>query len=175
MPEKSRKDEKDDIRRGESLWAPWRMEYILDDRKEGCLFCRKSESDEDAKNFVLYRSDYSFALLNTFPYNSGHIMIAPYRHTAEMEGLSEDEIVDLTKVLQLCLRLLKRVMKPDGFNVGFNLGKSAGAGVVDHLHLHLVPRWEGDTNYMPVIGNTRVIPQSLKTVYDLLSVAISAH
>lgn len=166
------KDEQTKISRGEILWAPWRIEYILEEKKGECLFCRKAESKEDDRNYVLYRSDHSFALLNTFPYNSGHILIAPYRHTAELENLVGEEIFDLLESLQKCLRALKTVMKPDGFNVGFNLGKSAGAGVVDHLHLHLVPRWEGDTNYMPVIANTRVIPQSLRSVYDLLSGAL---
>lgn len=158
---------------GKILWAPWRIDYILEDKEGGCLFCQKSKSKDDAKNYVIYRSERSFALLNTFPYNSGHIMVAPYRHTAEFEGLGPEETADLMQCVQKCLQALKKSMEPEGFNLGINLGKSAGAGVVDHLHIHIVPRWQGDTNYMPVIADTTIIPQSLKVVYDLLKKTFS--
>ncbi|MEA3505882.1 MAG: HIT domain-containing protein [Elusimicrobiota bacterium] len=123
-------------------------------------------------NHVIARSEHSFALLNIFPYNCGHMMIAPYRHTAEMENLSAEEITDIMWLLQRSIKALKETMDPEGFNVGFNLGRSAGAGVADHLHLHIVPRWVGDTNFMPVVADTDVIPQSLEETCRLLRNAI---
>ena len=161
-------------KRNNLLWAPWRMKYIRRDRgeEEGCLFCRKGQSRADLDNYVICRSSLSFALLNTFPYNNGHLLVAPYRHTADLIDLRPEETADLMAITRKCVRALKEVMEPDGFNIGLNLGAAAGAGVVDHLHLHIVPRWQGDTNFMPVIAGTDVIPQSLQELYRLLTEAI---
>ena len=159
---------------GGALWAPWRIEYITGKKEAGCLFCRKAKSRADERNHVVYRGRRSFALLNTFPYNSGHLLVAPYRHAAELEKLTPEDAGDLMRTAQVCLKALKKAMAPEGFNIGFNLGKAAGAGVLGHLHLHIVPRWNGDTNFMPVIGRTRVIPQALAATYELLVKAFRA-
>lgn len=153
----------------EQLWAPWRIRYILGEKETGCFFCRKSQESDDAKNHVILRERNCFALLNTFPYNAGHLMIAPYKHTAEIDDLSEQELSDIMALTRRCKQLLQRAMKPNGFNIGFNLGRSAGAGVLDHVHLHVVPRWDGDTNFMPVLADTHVVPQALNEIYEKLS------
>jgi ATP adenylyltransferase len=148
----------------ERLWAPWRMEYIdsaRDEEEVGCLFCEKPKEGDDEKALILARSEKSFAILNKYPYNSGHLMVAPFRHVGELEGLEDDESLDLQKLLQRSIKAVKEAMKPDGFNLGMNLGRVAGAGVPDHLHWHLVPRWSGDTNFMPVIADAKVLPDSL--------------
>ena len=152
----------------EQLWAPWRIRYILGEREAGCFFCRKSQEADDAKNLVLIRDRTCFALLNTFPYNAGHIMVAPYKHTGEIDDLAEQELADLTALVVRCKKLLARAMKPQGFNIGLNLGKAAGAGVDDHVHWHIVPRWTGDKNFMPVIADTHVVPQALDELYTEL-------
>jgi ATP adenylyltransferase len=149
----------------EQLWAPWRIRYILGERETGCFFCRKSQEADDAKNHVLIRDRTCFALLNAFPYNAGHIMIAPYKHTGEIDDLGEQELADLMTLVVRCKKLLARAMKPQGFNIGLNLGKAAGAGVDDHVHWHIVPRWTGDTNFMPVTADTRVVPQALDELF----------
>jgi len=149
----------------EQLWAPWRIRYILGEKEDGCFFCKKSQEADDAKNHVLIRDRTCFALLNAFPYNAGHIMVAPYKHTGEIDDFSAPELADLTALVVRCKQLLARALKPTGFNIGLNLGRSAGAGVLDHVHWHIVPRWEGDTNYMPVIADTRVVPQALDALY----------
>ena len=156
----------------EQLWAPWRIRYILGEREDGCFFCRKSQEAADAKNHILIRERNCFALLNTFPYNAGHLMIAPYKHTGELDDLSEQELTELMELTRRSKRLLERALKPHGFNIGLNLGRTAGAGVLDHVHMHIVPRWEGDTNYMPVIADTRVVPQALDELYEMLHTAL---
>lgn len=163
------------ISRSKILWAPWRIRYILDEKGDGCLFCNKAQSNDDLNNHVISRSDHSYALLNIFPYNSGHMMVAPYRHTAELENLPVEEVTDLMMLVQSSIKALKETMEPEGFNVGLNLGRSAGAGVVDHLHIHIVPRWQGDTNFMPVISGTDVVPQSLDAACRLLREAMEAR
>ena len=152
----------------EHLWAPWRIRYILGEKEEGCFFCRKPQESDDAKNHVVIRERNCFALLNTFPYNAGHLMVAPYQHTGELDDLSEQELSDLMGLTRRCKQLLAKAMKPDGFNIGLNLGRCAGAGVVDHLHVHIVPRWNGDTNFMPVLADTHVVPQALDELYAAL-------
>ena len=144
------------------LWAPWRMGYINGGKEEGCLFCRKGAGKDDLADHVVARGERCFVLLNLFPYNSGHLMVAPYRHTGKLEDLEPEESAELMDLVRESVRVLKGRLAPEGFNVGFNLGKSAGAGIVDHLHLHIVPRWSGDTNFMPVISDTRVVPQALE-------------
>lgn len=152
----------------DSLWAPWRIRYILGERESGCFFCRKPQENADAKNHILIRDRTGFVLLNTYPYNVGHLMIAPYKHTGELTDLANDELADLMLLTRRCQQILQRAMKPQGFNIGINLGQVAGAGVLDHVHLHIVPRWSGDTNFMPVLADTRVLPQALDEVYELL-------
>ncbi len=153
----------------EILWAPWRMEYILSGNREGCVFCECAKAKDQKAHLVLYRSEHTFVVMNRFPYNSGHLMVVPYRHVGDLEDLTEGETADLMLTLKFCVSVLRRVLSPHGFNIGANLGKVAGAGIADHLHFHVVPRWEGDTNYMAVIGNTKVMPESLERTYDRLS------
>ena len=147
----------------ESLHAPWRIEYILSPKPETPegLFTRIAQSSDDECNYVIARDRTCFALLNKYPYNGGHLMIVPYKEVADLNGLTEGELADLWMLVRRCINALTQLMKPDGFNVGINLGKVAGAGIVDHLHIHVVPRWNGDTNFMPVIANTTVLPQAL--------------
>jgi ATP adenylyltransferase len=152
----------------QQLWAPWRIRYILGQRETGCFFCQYSQSADDAKNLVLLRAKSSFVLLNAYPYNAGHLMIAPYKHTGELSDLAEFELNEMTALIVRCKELLTRTMKPHGFNIGLNLGKSAGAGILDHIHWHIVPRWDGDVNFMPVTADTRVVPQALEELYGEL-------
>ena len=153
----------------QTIWAPWRIKYILGEKDNACFFCKKAAQDaHDRENFVLYRGKNAFALMNIYPYNNGHIMIAPYAHVSSLTELAHQQITDLFRVTQLCEHVLTQMIQPEGFNIGINLGKVAGAGVEDHLHVHIVPRWNGDTNYMTTISNTRVIPQQLEDMYELL-------
>lgn len=147
----------------EPLHAPWRIEYILSPKPafEESLFTQIAQSNEDEANFVIARGRTCFALLNRYPYTGGHLMIVPYKQTADLSGLTDDELSDLMKLTRRCQEALTRTMKPDGFNIGINLGKCAGAGILGHLHIHIVPRWNGDTNFMPVLANTTVVPQAL--------------
>jgi ATP adenylyltransferase len=147
------------------------MGYIKGPREEGCFFCRKSKEDKDAANYILWRHRTCFVLMNTYPYNPGHLMVAPYKHTGEMEELAEGELAELMQVTRQCKAVLAGAINPQGFNIGFNIGAAGGAGVVDHIHLHIVPRWAGDTNFMPVLGDTRVVPQSLDEMYQRLAAA----
>ena len=135
---------------------------------EDCIFCKATASDEDRKLGVLFRGRTAFVIMNRYPYNNGHIMVAPYKHTGDLGELSEDEMLEISVILQKWQKVIKEAMKPEGFNIGMNLGRIAGAGFEDHLHYHLVPRWGGDTNFMPVIGETKVIPMSMEEGYDLL-------
>ena len=150
----------------DTLHAPWRIEYILSPKpelKEG-LFTRIAQSSDDVENLVIARDRTCFALLNRFPYVGGHLMTVPYKEVADLHGLTDEELADLWKLTRRCLAALTAVMKPDGFNVGINLGKVAGAGIAEHLHIHVVPRWNGDTNFMPVIAGTSVVPDALKEI-----------
>ena len=144
------------------IWSPWRFKYITSSTSDvGCVFCRINQEDKDAENFVIHRSRLNFILLNLFPYTSGHLMIVPYEHLANLAAVNEPtttEMIELAKKAQLAL---ETEYHPDGFNIGMNLGRSAGAGVADHLHLHVVPRWSGDANFVSTIGETRVLPEDL--------------
>ena len=141
----------------------------MSEKEQECFFCKKlQEISEDKKNFVLYRGKSTFALLNIYPYNNGHIMIAPYAHVGNLSALAHDHIAELFQMAQLCEQILTQAVHPEGFNIGINVGKAAGAGVEDHLHVHIVPRWNGDTNYMTTVSNTRVIPQQLEETYQVL-------
>ncbi|HAJ56217.1 MAG TPA: HIT family hydrolase [Candidatus Omnitrophica bacterium] len=151
------------------LWAPWRIAYIKKFKKEkGCLFCKAFESGKDEKNFVVFRSKSSLAILNIYPYNNGHIMIAPQKHVRELGQLDSAETADLINCLNKAKRLLEQTLKPEGYNIGINIGRVGGAGIEHHLHIHLVPRWQGDTNFMPAIFNTKIISQSLHELYATL-------
>ncbi|MDP4157720.1 MAG: HIT domain-containing protein [Bacillota bacterium] len=152
----------------ENLWAPWRIDYILGKKSPGCIFCDKPAENNDDENLILYRGEYNFIIMNVFPYNNGHMMVVPYRHTAALAGWSHDEQIELMELADLAMELLKKLMKPDGFNLGINMGLVAGAGVADHIHLHVVPRWNGDTNFMPVLSDTRVISEALRMTYGKL-------
>ncbi|HUB87187.1 MAG TPA: HIT domain-containing protein [Verrucomicrobiae bacterium] len=150
----------------DTLHAPWRMEYILSPKPESKagLFTRIAQSSDDEANCVIARDRTCFALLNAYPYNGGHLMTVPYKEVADLNGLTDEELADLWKLTRRCINALTAVMKPDGFNVGINLGKVAGAGIAEHLHIHVVPRWNGDTNFMPVIANVTVLPEALKEI-----------
>jgi ATP adenylyltransferase len=150
----------------ESLHAPWRIEYILSPKtpSDESVFTRIAQSSDDEANYVIIRDRSCFALLNRYPYNGGHLMAVPYKQVSDLNGLTGEELADLWQLTRRCINALTAVMKPDGFNVGINLGKVAGAGIVEHLHIHVVPRWGGDTNFMPVLAHTGVVPEALRDV-----------
>lgn len=152
----------------EHIWAPWRMEYILKKKPEGCVLCEIPRQNNDEANHILYRGENNFIILNSYPYNPGHLMIVPYRHVASPEELTDQEIQEHGDIVRRSLGVLRQVFDPAGFNLGMNLGKVAGAGIAEHIHSHIVPRWQGDTNYMPVISGTRVIPEALAETYHKL-------
>jgi ATP adenylyltransferase len=152
----------------ERLWAPWRLQYITQNKPGGCIFCEKPASGDDSAAYVVHRGTHAYVMLNTFPYNNGHLMVVPYAHLAALEELPAETLHEMMDLTQLCSRALKSAVNPDGMNAGFNLGTAAGAGIKDHLHLHVVPRWLGDTNFMPVLADVRVIPESLDQSYELL-------
>ncbi len=154
------------------LWAPWRMEYILSEEKhKSCLFCDfiKQDKDNDRKNLILHRGRHCFVILNRYPYNSGHLMVVPYLHTPTFDGLSDKVLCDFIRTVNKSVGILKEALSPDGFNLGLNFGKVAGAGMEQHMHMHIVPRWTGDTDSMPILSETRVIPEHLKKTYNKLS------
>ena len=150
------------------LWAPWRMEYINSERTEGCIFCILPRENDDDKNHILYRGESAFIIMNIFPYNSAHLMVSPYRHIDCLTKLDSNESTELNRLTDACINTLKTVINPEGFNVGYNIGKAAGAGYDEHIHCHIVPRWVGDTNFMPVLGETKVHPEHLKATYNKL-------
>lgn len=158
----------------DQLWAPWRMPYIEQHEPEpGCLFCTAAREDRDRENHVVYRSARCMVMLNLYPYNSGHLMVAPYQHTGNLPELDAAGGADMLRTAQLAVQALDNVMRPDGFNLGINQGNVAGAGIADHLHLHVVPRWIGDTNFMPVLADAKVIPELLTATAEKLRHAFS--
>ncbi len=151
------------------LWTPWRMEYILDGSKGGgCIFCDYPKEEDDRKSLILFRGEKTFVIMNRYPYSNGHLMITPYSHISDVSLLSGEEMLELSSEIKRSVALLKKAMFPDGFNIGMNMGKAAGAGIDDHLHMHIVPRWKGDTNFMPVLSDTRVMPEALDETYRKL-------
>jgi ATP adenylyltransferase len=152
----------------ENLWAPWRMEYITGEREPYCIFCQEGNGQADEERLILFRGRLVMVMMNKFPYNNGHLLVAPWRHLAGFEELSEEEMTHIMRWIQISTTIIKRTMHPDGFNVGLNLGHAAGAGVGDHLHFHVVPRWLGDTNFMTVFADVRSIPEHLKRTYEKL-------
>ncbi|WP_035587265.1 HIT family protein [Hippea jasoniae] len=156
----------------ERLWAPWRIGYILSDKKEdGCIFCNAYRLNEDEESLVLYRGKFSFIIMNLYPYNAGHLMVVPNRHINSPLKLEKDEQLELFELTNKSIEVLSKVLKPDGFNLGMNLGRTAGAGIDDHIHIHIVPRWSGDTNFMSTVSDTKVISEALKETYKKLKEA----
>ena len=150
------------------IWAPWRMQYIQMEKGGGCILCEKPGQDNDVANFILYRGDKNFVIMNTYPYNPGHLMIAPYRHLASLEELTDEERGEHFAIVSRSIMVLRQLFSPGGFNLGMNIGKVAGTGIEDHVHTHIVPRWQGDNNYMPVIADVRVVPEALAETYQKL-------
>ncbi len=151
-----------------SLWAPWRSGFILGKKEKGCVFCTRLKMKDSVKNLIVYRGDKTFVILNKFPYNVGHTLVLPYRHIGQVEKLTEAESVELMFLVQRTVRAIKSALKPDSLNLGMNLGRSSGAGVPGHCHMHIVPRWTGDTNFMPVVGKTKVHSVPMEPVYEAL-------
>ncbi len=161
------------------LWAIWRMAYIDQAVSSGgapqaCIFCELPEIAEPKESMVVARRRYAFAVLNIFPYNTGHTMVAPFRHCGSLEELDKEELIDLFELTRDVVAALRKAYTPDGFNVGMNLGRVAGAGFPDHLHVHVVPRWSGDTNFMPVIAETKVLPEDLETTFKKVTAALES-
>jgi len=152
----------------EYLWAPWRAAYILGKKEKGCIFCNRIKRNEDRRDYIVFRGNKVFAILNRYPYNSGHTLVVPNRHVASLERLTRQEAEEFFELTRLTVRVIKKVLNPHSLNVGMNLGRGSGAGVPGHLHMHIVPRWNGDTNYMPVIGKTRVVSFALENTYRIL-------
>jgi ATP adenylyltransferase len=153
------------------IWAPWRLEYVKDagkDNENECIFCVKPAADDDEANLIVHRAERCFVILNRFPYTNGHLMVAPYEHVGALQDLDADTIGELMSLAQSAMRRLEQVYSPQGYNVGFNQGRIAGAGFESHIHMHVVPRWGGDTNFMPVLADTRVMPQTLQQSYEAL-------
>lgn len=160
----------------EPLHAPWRIDYILSPKGpsgDGSIFSRIAQSSDDEAHYVIVRERTCFAMLNTFPYNGGHIMVIPYKEVPDFDSLTDSEMLDLIKLTRRCQRALAKTMNPNGFNIGVNLGRVAGAGIEQHLHIHIVPRWNGDTNFMPVLANTTVVPEALRDTAAKLRAALS--
>ncbi len=152
----------------QNLWAPWRAEYILKTNKAGCFLCETPRENNDAANFILHRGKSNFIILNSYPYNPGHLLVAPYRHIANLDALTDDEAREHFQLLKLGLTVLTEVTKPAGFNMGMNLGKVSGAGLDEHVHTHIVPRWLGDANFMAVTADTKVVSEGLAATYKKL-------
>ena len=159
----------------ETLWTPWRIGYIVGEKKPGCPLCDKSKepAEKDKENYILQRREKCFVMLNLFPYTNGHIMIAPYEHIGELEALDAATFVQMGETCRSWVAVLKKTMEPQGFNIGLNLGRVAGAGITDHVHIHIVPRWLGDVNFMSVLSDTRLIPEALDATYDRLLNALN--
>ncbi len=155
----------------DNLWAPWRLRYIslLKTKPKGCIFCNMLAEGKDKKNLIVLRSEHSFTVLNIYPYNNGHVLVVPNRHVRDLGELNKQEREDLLNLLQSTKELIDKALKPGGYNIGINLGKIAGAGFPGHLHIHVVPRWGGDVNFMPVLTNTKIISQSLRTLFKRLN------
>lgn len=150
------------------LWAPWRSKYIYLRKNKRCIFCGKKTARMGKKSYIIARSGHAFSMLNLYPYNNGHVMIAPFRHVKSLELLNSAELSDMIGLLNRTKRILDARLRPDGYNIGLNVGRIAGAGFAGHVHIHIVPRWKGDTNFMPVTAGSKVVSESLEAMYDLL-------
>jgi ATP adenylyltransferase len=152
----------------QNLWAPWRMEYILGDRPRACIFCPDGNGETDEERLLLYRGELSMVVMNRFPYSNGHLLVAPWKHSPSLDDLKNDELLDLIRTVRASVGVLRETMSPDGFNVGLNIGTVAGAGFEAHVHFHIVPRWDGDTNFMTVFAEVRVVPEQIQQTYKKL-------
>jgi ATP adenylyltransferase len=152
------------------IWAPWRVEYIRAEKPQGCILCDKPKENKDDINRILFRGKFNYVMMNNYPYNPGHLMIIPYRHISSIEEMTDEECLEHSRITSRGVTILKKVYHPTGFNIGMNLGKVAGAGIDDHIHSHVVPRWQGDTNFMPVIADVRVIPEAVDDTYKRLKI-----
>jgi len=152
------------------LWAPWRMEYILNElgHEDGCIFCDLPKESDDQKNLIAFRAPRSFVILNKFPYNNGHVMVVPYEHTGDILDLSDETLLDIQQTIRKTVKTIRAVMNPHAMNIGMNLGRMAGAGIDSHVHYHIVPRWDGDTNFMPIISGTKVVSEGLQITWKKL-------
>jgi len=149
------------------LWSPWRMEYIDNpDKEEGCVFCNAQAKEDGAENLIAYRGERAYVILNRYPYTSGHLMAIPFEHVSNLEELDSETRAEMMELTSRCTTILKNIYRPQGFNVGVNIGEAAGAGVLGHVHIHIVPRWKGDTNFMSSVGQTRVLPEALEDTYQ---------
>ncbi len=152
----------------EHIWAPWRIQYIQMPKPLECILCEKPKQKSDARNYILYRGDRSFIMLNSYPYNPGHLLVAPYRHVANLEELTKGERDEHFEIASRCVTVLRQVFSPGGFNLGINMAKVAGAGIDGHFHTHIIPRWQGDTNFMTTVSDVRVMPEALAESYKKL-------
>ncbi len=159
----------------EQLWAPWRLEYIQSPDSTNCIFCLGESTTDDPARLIVARGQHCFVIMNRYPYSNGHLMVSPYRHLADFAELDEGEVLDIHHLTVLCQKALRDVCAAQGFNIGWNLGQVAGAGVADHIHVHIVPRWAGDCNFMPILADTRVIPQHIERTYTLLARVFTAY
>jgi ATP adenylyltransferase len=150
------------------LWTPWRLKFILGEKPDKCVLCSKPQESRDRENYILHRGELCYIMLNLYPYTNGHLMIVPYRHEADITKLDGETLQEMMRFIQASVAAITKAMNPTGFNLGMNLGRFAGAGIDDHLHMHLVPRWSGDANFMTVLGETRLIPEDLDSTYDRL-------
>lgn len=158
----------------DQLWSPWRMDYILGDKTDGCVFCAKPSIGDDVAEHVLLRRQTAYVTLNRYPYNNGHLLVVPYAHVPSLEDLPVETLTEMILLVNQGIAALRLAMQPQGFNVGVNLGKAAGAGIESHVHIHVVPRWNGDTSFMSTIGETRTIPEALEQTYRRLQAALEA-
>lgn len=156
------------------LWAPWRIQYIKATPRDDCIFCTLPAEGRDREHHILHRGPLAFVMLNRFPYTSGHLMVVPFRHVAGLDALDDREALDVFHLTTAAMEAIRQTYGPEGFNVGVNIGRAAGAGIVDHVHVHVVPRWVGDTNFMPVLGEVKVLPEDLAVTYDRLAPALRA-
>ncbi len=154
------------------IWAPWRYTYLKGDDKEtqqGCIFCNKPREKDEKENLIIHRGESSFVMMNKYPYTNGHLLVAPYRHLDDLHKTTSGERMEMMALIEESIAALRRAMKPEAFNIGMNLGRTAGAGIEDHIHFHVVPRWNGDTNFMTAVGDTRVISMSLEEGWELIT------
>ncbi len=156
----------------ENLWAPWRLKYVEKPAASGSIFVELPALGQDRENFILYRGETAFVMLNAYPYTNGHLLIAPFRQTNDLPSMNDQELLEINQLVAKSVKWITEVYKPDGFNIGVNLGRAGGAGIPEHIHWHVLPRWNGDTNFLTTVGNTRVMPQSLEDSYDRLLEAI---